>query len=397
MTTEEIQQTKQKYGIIGGNDQLNHAINVALQVAPIDISVLILGESGVGKEIFSHIIHDNSPRKNKKLLAVNCGAIPEGTIDSELFGHVKGSFTNALSDRKGLFEEADGGTIFLDEIGEMPLSTQARLLRILETGEFLRVGSSSVQRTDVRIVAATNVNLNEAIRAKRFREDLYYRLAVVPIRIPPLRERKQDIPRLFRRFAEEFSEKWRIPKITLLPDAVELLTQCYWRGNIRELKNFVEKISVILPEREIDGETLRQYLPDEGNVSLPAISVSSNHNGNNDNERELLVKMFWDMSKQIQSLQEKIQELSGDQPITVTTHDNVEITKPSSTPISGQRNDITDIEEYVDERFSLPDIERDSIIKALRKHNNNRRKAAEELGISSRTIYRKISQYNIDL
>lgn len=396
MTTEEIQRTKQKYGIIGGSDQLNHAINVALQVAPIDISVLILGESGVGKEVFSHIIHDNSQRKTKKFFAVNCGAIPEGTIDSELFGHVKGSFTNATADRKGFFEEADGGTIFLDEIGEMPLSTQARLLRVLESGEFLKVGSSTVQRTNVRIVAATNVNLEEAIKDKRFREDLYYRLAVVPIRIPPLRERKEDIPRLFRRFAEEFSEKWRIPKIMLKPDAVELLTQCYWRGNIRELKNFVEKISVVLQEREVDGQTIRQYLPDEGSISLPAVTVSTGHNDSSDSEREFFVKMFWDMSKQIQSLQEKVQELSGEKPITVKTHDNVEITRPTANPVTGHRNDITDIEEYVDEKVSLPDIEKESIIKALRKHNNNRRKAAEELGISSRTIYRKIIQYDIN-
>ncbi|MCQ2343624.1 MAG: sigma-54 dependent transcriptional regulator [Paludibacteraceae bacterium] len=397
MTTEEIQRTKQKYGIIGGNDQLNHAINVALQVAPIDISVLVLGESGVGKEVFSHIIHDNSQRKNKKFFAVNCGAIPEGTIDSELFGHVKGSFTNAMADRKGFFEEADGGTIFLDEIGEMPLSTQARLLRVLESGEFLKVGSSTVQKTDVRIVAATNVNLEEAIKDKRFREDLYYRLAVVPIRIPPLRERREDIPRLFRRFAEEFSEKWRMPKITLKPNAVELLTQCYWRGNIRELKNFVEKISVVLQEREVDGQTIKQYLPDDGSVSLPAITAPANHNIGNDSEREFFVKMFWDMSKQIQSLQEKVQELSGEKPITVTTHDNMEITQPTVSPVTGHRNDITDIEEYVDEKVSLPDIEKESIIKALRKHNNNRRKAAEELGISSRTIYRKIIQYDINV
>lgn len=395
MTTEEIQRTKQKYGIIGGSDQLNHAISVALKVAPIDISVLILGESGVGKEVFSHIIHDNSQRRTKKFIAVNCGAIPEGTIDSELFGHVKGSFTNAMADRKGFFEEADGGTIFLDEIGEMPLSTQARLLRVLESGEFFKVGSSTSQKTDVRIVAATNVNLEQAIKDKRFREDLYYRLAVVPIRIPPLRDRKEDIPRLFRRFAEEFSEKWRIPKVTLSPDAVNLITQCYWRGNIRELKNFVEKISVVVQEREVDAQTLSQFLPDEGTASLPAVTVSQNHGGTNDGEREFFVKMFWDMSKQIQSLQEKVHELSGEKPITVSTHDNVEITQPTVTSVSGHRNDITDVEEYVDERVSLPDIEKESIIKALRKHSNNRRKAAEELGISPRTIYRKITQYDI--
>ena len=417
MDLKEIQTVKQRFGIIGLSPALNRAIDTAVQVANTDLSVLIQGESGVGKENFPQIIHQYSARKHNKYIAVNCGAIPEGTIDSELFGHEKGAFTSATSDRKGYFEEANGGTIFLDEVGELPLSIQVRLLRVLEAGEFMRVGSSKVQKTDVRVVAATNVNMLQAIADGRFREDLYYRLNAVPIHIPPLRERKEDIPLLFRRFATDFADKYQMPAIKLTPEAENSLINYNWRGNIRQLKNVTEQISVIEQDREISNATLLNYLPQQYENHLPTIfgHVQMHEEKSFATEREILYQVLFDMKKDMAEMKKVIAELMSNrhadtktQPIhteptiyTTPIHKTPEefniVHAPTHQPRFVDANTaVEDTEEYVEESLSLTDAERDMIIRALEKYNGNRRRAAEELNISQRTLYRRIKEYGLE-
>jgi transcriptional regulator with PAS, ATPase and Fis domain len=407
----DLQTIKQRFEIIGNSPGLNRAIEVAVQVAPTDLSVLITGESGVGKEMFPQIIHQFSSRKHGKYIAVNCGAIPEGTIDSELFGHEKGAFTGALADRKGYFQEADGGTIFLDEIGELPLSTQVRLLRVLETGEFIKVGSSQVIKTNVRVIAATNVNIPRAIEEGKFREDLYYRLNTVPISILPLRERPEDVNLLFRKFARDFAEKYRMPPIRLTEDARSVLTSFRWPGNIRQLKNVTEQISIIEQEREITGEVLRAYLPFTGSQNLPAVFSRTEENKSFANEREILYKVLFDMKKDMNDLKKLVFELmqnreapiSGDQAQIIRNLYDAENTnfihkEPASNPIHishVEKDNIQDTEEFVEESLSLADKEVELIQKALDKHRGKRKYAAQELGISERTLYRKIKEYDI--
>ena len=419
MDLKDIQAVKQRFGIIGLSSALNRAIDTAVQVANTDLSVLIQGESGVGKENFPQIIHQYSARKHNKYIAVNCGAIPEGTSDSELFGHEKGAFTSATSDRKGYFEEANGGTIFLDEVGELPLSTQVRLLRVLEAGEFMRVGSSKVQKTNVRVVAATNVDMLQAITDGRFREDLYYRLNAVPIHIPPLRERKEDIPLLFRRFATDFAEKYKMPVIKLTPEAQNILKNYYWRGNVRQLKNVTEQISVIEQEREIDGITLQNYLPQQHESSLPTLfSQQQRHEERSfANEREILYQVLFDMKKDMAEMKKVIADLMANrttehvaQPIhteptyyPTPVHHKSERLNIVHTPHTSHQSHfvdantaVEDTEEYIEESLSLTDAERDMIIRALEKYNGNRRRAAEELNISQRTLYRRIKEYGLE-
>ena len=417
MDLQDIQAVKNRFGIIGLSPALNRAIDIAIQVANTNLSVLIQGESGVGKENFPQIIHQYSARKHNKYIAVNCGAIPEGTIDSELFGHVKGAFTSATSDRKGYFEEADGGTIFLDEVGELPLSTQVRLLRVLEAGEFMRVGSSNVQKTNVRVVAATNVDMLQAIADGRFREDLYYRLNAVPIHIPPLRERKEDIPFLFRRFADDFAKKYNMPVIKLSPDAQNLLVNYYWRGNIRQLKNVTEQISVIEQNREINSTTLQKYLPEKQESILPTLFGQQYRQEGHSfaTEREILYQVLFDMKKDMADMRKVIDVLMAKvhdpqaQPIhaepatfyATTTHnpDGINIVRTSQPQHQPHYNDettIEDTEEYIEESLSLTDAERDMIIRALEKYNGNRRRAAQELNISQRTLYRRIKEYGLE-
>lgn len=406
----DLQTIKQRFEIIGNSPGLNRAIEVAVQVAPTDLSVLINGESGVGKEIFPQIIHQFSSRKHGKYIAVNCGAIPEGTIDSELFGHEKGAFTGALSDRKGYFQEADGGTIFLDEIGELPLSTQVRLLRVLESGEFMRVGSSKVIKTNVRVIAATNVNIPKAIEDGKFREDLYYRLNTVPISVLPLRERADDINLLFRKFARDFAEKYRMPPVRLTDDARAVLNNYRWPGNIRQLKNVTEQISIIEQEREITGEALRHYLPNEGGQNLPAIFSRASENQSFANEREILYKVLFDMKKDMNDLKKLVLDLmenrdapiSGDQAQIIRNLYDSDETIPSKEQIHKpihishvDKENIQDTEEFVEESLSLADKEIELIKKALEKHRGKRKYAAQELGISERTLYRKIKEYDI--
>ncbi len=410
-----IQQIKQRFGIIGNSPGLNRAIDIAVQVAPTDLTVLISGESGTGKEIFPQIIHQLSSRKHNSYIAVNCGAIPEGTIDSELFGHEKGSFTGAVKSRKGYFEEADGGTIFLDEVGELPLSTQVRLLRVLETGEYIKVGSSQVMKTNVRVIAATNVNLQQAIHNGKFREDLYYRLNTVPIIVPPLRERKEDIYLIFRKFARDFSEKYRMPPVRLEEDAVYLLENYMWRGNVRQLKNVTEQISVIEEKRTVSAETLRKYLPDEGRHNLPAIYENSVNKEDFANEREILYKILFDMRNEINELKTIISQVSKNTGTSVTvssdifekTNQNIgnsnfiKNTDNFINPVSEKnkfekdKSMIEDTEEIIEESLSLKDKEIELIKKALEKHKGKRKYAAEELGISERTLYRKLKEYNL--
>ncbi|NPA68336.1 MAG: sigma-54-dependent Fis family transcriptional regulator [Chlorobi bacterium] len=411
-----IQQIKQRFGIIGNSPGLNRAIDIAVQVAPTDLTVLITGESGTGKEMFPQIIHQLSARKHNAYIAVNCGAIPEGTIDSELFGHEKGSFTGAVKSRKGYFEEADKGTIFLDEVGELPLSTQVRLLRVLETGEYIKVGSSQVMKTDVRVIAATNVNLQEAIRKGKFREDLYYRLNTVPITIPPLRHRKEDIHLIFRKFAQDFSEKYRMPPVRLEEDAVKLLENYHWKGNVRQLKNVAEQISVIEEKRIVDAETLKKYLPDDGKPGLPAIYGNPVNRDDFANEREILYKILFDMRNEINELKSIVSEISKREKIPVSVssdifnnknHENITHEKfisESSNFIntSAEKNKFTkdkslieDTEEIIEESLSLKDKEIELIKKALEKYKGKRKHAAEELGISERTLYRKLKEYNL--
>lgn len=427
MKNAELQSVKQRFGIIGNDDALNRAIDVAVQVASTDLSVLVTGESGVGKENFPQIIHSYSHRKHGPYIAVNCGAIPEGTIDSELFGHEKGSFTGALTDRKGYFEVADGGTIFLDEIAELPLATQVRLLRVLEAGEFIKVGSSKTLKTDVRVVAATNKNIPEAVREGKFREDLYYRLNTVPITVPPLRERKEDIPLLFRKFAADFAEKYNMPAVRLNEDAKLVLMDYYWNGNVRQLKNITEQISVIEQQREINAKTLRSYLPNENIEKLPALFQHQNtQNKTFNSEREILYQVLFDMKKDMNEMKRIVNDLMQGNKVTVQhpseityypsyfQNDNVsdsenekKIDEKNSKQSFTNTSDYDDvetvqIEEDDDDKkeekcYSLADMEREMIKRTLEKHKGKRKLAAQELQISERTLYRKIKDYNIEV
>ncbi len=408
----DVQAIKQRFEIIGNSAGLNRAIEVAVQVAHTDLSVLISGESGTGKEIFPQIIHQLSSRKHGKYIAVNCGAIPEGTIDSELFGHEKGAFTGALSDRKGYFQEADNGTIFLDEIGELPLSTQVRLLRVLETGEFIKVGSSKVVKTNVRVIAATNVNIPEAIEDGKFREDLYYRLNTVPIHILPLRERAEDVYLLFRKFARDFAEKYRMPPIRLDDQAQISLLSYHWPGNVRQLKNITEQISIIEKEKDVDEVILKRYLPTEASKNLPALLNKSVDQNTFSNEREILYKVLFDMKRDMTDLKKLVLDImenkeapiSGDQAQIIRNlyNDQDGSFVPSEQPVQKHihveqidKDNIQDTEEFVEESLSLQDKEIELIIKALDKHNGKRKYAAQDLGISERTLYRKIKEYDI--
>lgn len=408
------QSIKQRFGIIGNFGGLNRAIEVAVQVAPTDLSVLITGESGVGKEVFPQIIHAYSSRKHGSYIAVNCGAIPEGTIDSELFGHEKGSFTGAYDSRKGYFEVANGGTIFLDEVAELPLSTQVRLLRVLETGEFLRVGSSKIIKTNVRVIAATNVDVPKAIHENKFREDLFYRLNTVPIHIPPLRDRKEDIYLIFRKFAVDFAERNRMPAISLTDDGRVLLENYRWPGNIRQLKNITEQVSIIETNRLIDASVIRQYLPDYSVEKLPMLYNRETVDQKTFNsERELLYKILFDMKNDMTDLKKlvhdiiekggvdidihasapkNIQKLFRDEPAIIEE----EIPKHSYNISTHASNIIQDTEEIIEESLSLEEKEKELILKALTKHGGRRKNAADELGISERTLYRKIKEYDIN-
>ena len=394
MINSDIQQVKQRFGIIGNNTELNRAIDVALQVAPTDLSVLITGESGVGKESFPQIIHQNSPRKHAQYIAVNCGAIPEGTIDSELFGHEKGSFTDAKDLRKGYFEVADGGTIFLDEVGELPLSTQVRLLRVLESGEFMKVGSSKVQKTNVRIVAATNVNPVEAVSQHKFREDLYYRLNTVPIRIPPLRERNEDVLLLFRKFASDCADKYRMPAIRLDDDARQLLMSYRWPGNVRELKNIVERISVIEENRDITAAVLRMHLPDISMEKLPALIPHDDDKKIFNSEREILYQVLFDMKKDVNELKKLVHDIMNGNAQMSAMDSNIY----NSTAVHSSTIDQSSIQEAetVEETLSLEDVEKEMIRKALDRHGGRRKNAASDLQISERTLYRKIKEYGME-
>ena len=406
----DIQQIKQRFGIIGNHNGLNRAIDVALQVAPTDLSVLITGESGVGKETFPQIIHQFSQRKHGQYIAVNCGAIPEGTIDSELFGHEKGSFTGALADRKGYFEVADGGTIFLDEVGELPTPTQARLLRVLESGEFIKVGSSKVQKTNVRIVAATNVNLVQAVQEGKFREDLYYRLNTVPIQVPPLRERNEDIILLFRKFASDCAEKYRMPAVRFEVDARQLLLSYRWPGNVSELKNVTERISVIEEKREITADILRLYLPNVLVEKLPVLMKTEQEQKQFNNEREILYQVLFDMRKDVNELKKLVHEImNGQIPMSSDMHDlstsvgnlshlttPTTFSQPIQAPVHTIHSPIQDAEDVEEESLSLEEVEKDMIRKALERHNGRRKNAAADLKISERTLYRKIKEYNLE-
>lgn len=388
----DVRQVKQRFGIIGNSPDLDRAIDVALQVAPTDLSVLITGESGVGKETFPQIIHQNSPRKHGQYIAVNCGAIPEGTIDSELFGHEKGSFTGALADRKGYFEVADGGTIFLDEVGELPIPTQARLLRVLETGEFIKVGSSKVLKTNVRIVAATNVNLVQAVAEGKFREDLFYRLSTIPIKVPPLRERADDIVLLFRKFAADCADKYRMPPIRLNEEAKQLLTSYRWPGNVRELKNITERISIIESDRDITAERLKQYLPD---LDVEKYPVLVKHEENDrkffGSEREILYQVLFDMKKDVNDLKKLVHDIMGG---NITIAGDAAYTHPIQQVQTSPIQEAEAVEET--EALSLEEVEKEMIRKALERHNGRRKGAAADLKISERTLYRKIKEYNLE-
>ena len=399
----DINDIKNRFGIIGHDPRLEAAINTARQIAGTDLSVLITGESGVGKEVIPKIIHSLSPRKHKNYVAINCGAIPEGTIESELFGHEKGSFTGANEARKGYFEEANGGTIFLDEVGELPLSTQVRLLRVLETGEFLRVGSSKAQKTDVRVIAASNINFMHAINTGKFREDLYYRLNAVPIYIPPLRERKGDIHLLFKKFALDFADKYMMPAVKLEPEAQALLESYRWTGNVRQLKNVAEQISVLENDRHITAQTLKKYLPAEGPDILPVVAGEShNIGGESYTDRDLIFKILLQMNKMRQEIDElKASIASGN--VTPAEQQTLPVPMQALPVHIGKQFDdsITDaISEEVEEKHSAPrslsiqDANTELIIKALEKHHNNRKAAAEELGISERTLYRRLNDLN---
>ena len=410
----DLQSIKNRFGIIGNSPALNYALQVAVQVSNTDLTVLINGESGVGKEAFSHIIHSLSARKHASFIAVNCGAIPEGTIDSELFGHEKGSFTGAVDSRKGYFETVNGGTIFLDEIGEMPLGTQARLLRVLETGEFIRVGSSKVQKTDVRVIAATNKDLLTLVQQGKFREDLYYRLNTVPIRVPALRDRKEDVVVLFRKFAVDFAERYKTAPVQLDEEARQRLVNYPWPGNVRELKNMAEQISVLATDKLVTARELSKFLPEGStNNRLPVLAHA---NGNDvhefNNEREILYKLFFDMKRDVTELKRLFFEVMKNPSVaaqnpsflsdikelqTLESHPPVIVSNnvPSAQPVIMQNNDIHDHVE-VEESLNIMDKEKELIIKALKKHRGKRKDAALDLGISERTLYRKLKEYDID-
>ena len=454
MDTSELQKIKQRYNIVGNSDGLNHALDVALQVAPTDLSVLIIGESGVGKEIIPRVIHDNSPRRREKYFAINCGSIPEGTIDSELFGHEKGSFTGAIGESEGYFGIANKGTIFLDEVGELPIQTQARLLRVLETGEYIRVGGTEIKKTDVRIVAATNVNMRKAVSEGRFREDLYYRLNTIPIQMPALRERGNDILLLFRLFAMQMAEKYRLPKISLSDEAKQIMLKYKWPGNVRQLKNITEQMSVLSREREIDAQTITQFIPrDEESTQLATIQKDGNGDHSYASERELLYKILYelrgnvsDLRREMNSLRKQLDEarqLGGTGGYVSPVQPNTQVAPasavspvssvPSVSPVSSVSSvtpvssvpPITDLDELQhirqemaaggirgayqpeaedaeieeikeeNENLNLSDLSKQMIEKALERNNGNRKKAAEELGISDRTLYRKINKYKL--
>lgn len=403
MTANELLTVKQQFGIIGNTDALNTAIEIAMRVAPTDLSVLVTGESGVGKEFFPKIIHTHSARKHNKYIAVNCGAIPEGTIDSELFGHEKGSFTGAIDSRKGYFEEADGGTIFLDEVGELPISTQVRLLRVLQTGEFMRVGSAKVQKTNVRVVAATNNDLMRAIAEGRFREDLYYRLNTVPIAVPALRERKGDIHLLFRKFASDVAVQYKMPAIVLDEGARILLENYYWRGNIRQLKNVAEQISAIEQSRNITADILRRYLPNE-EYSVRTISGNNDNYENMATERELLYKILFDMRNDINELKRMMTEAmmgrsTTPQPAPAPQHEIAGLL-PERREVVAPRYEYEDMVEVVDDlptrELTKDDVQRDQILQALQRNGYRRKEAAKELFISERTLYRRMKALGID-
>ena len=439
MDTSELQKIKQRYNIVGNSDGLNHALDVALQVAPTDLSVLIIGESGVGKEIIPRVIHDNSPRKREKYFAINCGSIAEGTIDSELFGHEKGSFTGAIGESEGYFGIANKGTIFLDEVGELPIQTQARLLRVLETGEYIRVGGTEIRKTNVRIVAATNVNMRKAISEGRFREDLYYRLNTIPIQMPPLRERGNDILLLFRLFAMQMAEKYNLPKISLTEDAKKLMLKYKWPGNVRQLKNITEQMSVLSREREINMETLMHFIPrDEETTQLATIPQSSNTSHSYENEREFLYKILYelrgnvsDLRREVGSLRKQLDEArqlrgtegfgnpSSVSSMSPTTYPAEFEKTQSITPAEGiiqhdtgiirhepgiirademgqsEPEEIEAEEIKENDSLNLDDLSKQMIEKALERNNGNRKKAAEELGISDRTLFRKLNKYKL--
>ncbi len=401
MNSAELQRIKQRYNIVGNCDALNQVLDVALQVAPTDLSVLIIGESGVGKEIIPRVIHDNSPRRREKYFAINCGSIPEGTIDSELFGHVKGSYTGAINDSPGYFGVADKGTLFLDEVGELPLATQARLLRVLETGEYIPVGATEVKKTDVRIVAATNVNVRQAISEGRFREDLYYRLNRIPLMMPPLRERGEDIVLLFRLFAMQMAEKYRMERVTLTEEARQMLMRYKWPGNVRQLKNITEQISILSKERTITPEVLAKFIPqDRESTQLAVIKNGGDHSF--ENEREILYKILFELRGNVNDMRREMSQLKKQL---------ADVQTPSINPINPikQMAPITpiptleeaDAEEYIEptpeqENLNLSDLGKQMLLKALERNNGNRSKAAQELGISDRTLYRRLKQYGMD-
>lgn len=415
MNTSELQRIKQRYNIVGNCDDLNHALDVALQVAPTDLSVLIVGESGVGKEIIPRVIHDNSPRRREKYFAINCGAIPEGTIDSELFGHEKGAYTGAVGEGDGYFGVANKGTIFLDEVGELPMATQARLLRVLETGEYIRVGGQEIRKTNVRIVAATNVNMRKAISEGRFREDLYYRLNTIPINMPPLRDRGDDILLLFRLFAMQMADKYRLPKVTLTDDAKQLLLHYKWPGNVRQLKNITEQMSVLSEKREINAQDLKRFIPDNpDSTELSTITKPGQHSY--ESEREILYKILYelrgniaDLRRDLTSMRKQIDEerelrqaglnsamIEGATRVPAIMEGSGFRESGSFRKPSPQDADAEEIKAEEPESLNLNDLGRQMLEKALERNGGNRKKAAQELGISDRTLYRRIKQYGLD-
>ena len=407
MKSSELQTIKQRYSIVGNCESLNHALDVALQVAPTDLSVLIVGESGVGKEIIPHVIHDNSPRRREKYFAINCGSIPEGTIDSELFGHVKGSFTGAINDSLGYFGVANKGTLFLDEVGELPLATQARLLRVLETGEYIPVGATEVHKTDVRIVAATNVNIRQAITEGRFREDLYYRLNSIPIQMPPLRKRGEDIILLFRLFAMQMAEKYHMEKVVLTEGAKQVLMKYKWPGNVRQLKNITEQISLLSTDRQITADAIMRFIPqDQETTQLATIRTKDDHSF--ENEREMLYKILIELRSNVNDMRREIstlkKQINDGQPTPANATTGIATTQLATIntiqPIQ-PRMELAEAEEYVEpekepEPLNLNDWSRQALEKALERNGGNRKKAALELGISDRTLYRRLKQYGLD-
>ena len=408
MKTTELQSIKHRYNIVGNCEALNQVLDVALQVAPTDLSVLIVGESGVGKEIIPRVIHDNSPRRREKYFAINCGSIPEGTIDSELFGHVKGSYTGAINDSPGYFGVANKGTLFLDEVGELPLATQARLLRVLETGEYIPVGATEVKKTDVRIVAATNLNVRQAISEGRFREDLYYRLNRIPLMIPPLRERGEDIILLFRLFAMQMAEKYKMDRVVLDDDAKALLMRYKWPGNVRQLKNITEQISVLSPERRITAEVLSRFIPQDQETTQLATIPHEGGDHSFENEREILYKILFelrgnvnDMRREVSALKKQLDEVQGAQTVSAETLPATHLAPIQ--PIHAMQPTMEDAvaEEYIEpvkepENLNLNDLSKQMLEKALERNHGNRKKAAQELGISDRTLYRRLKQYGLD-